>query len=369
MSENEAKKSGIDTKRAALLEKNVRFLCSLASVSGFEYMTADAVKAKYGEYFDSVSADAVGNIIFFKSSKKENAVKIMIDTHYDEIGFVVTEVLDGGFLRIANIGGVDRSIMQASDVVVYGKELLRGVITSVPPHLRSGGSSLPEMDKMLVDAGLGYSKEELEAIAPVGTPVGFDCIEGSLLENHISGGSFDNKACAAVAMLALCELSAEELAGDVYLTLSCREETAGRGGAYVCANKIDPDYAMAIDVNLANAPDVSSRESVEMGKGISISYSSSTDRALTRAMAELCEKRGVDFMKKAEPSSTGTNAVAINIASLGIPVVDVGLPLRNMHTYNEIISLDDCETLCKAVKAFVCSEDIARDFAREDFSI
>ena len=107
---------------------------------------------------------------------------------------------------------------------------------------------------------------------------------------------------------------------------------------------------MAIDVNLANAPDVPSRESVEMGKGISISYSSSTNRTLTRTFADICLEQEIGVSKKAEPSSTGTNAVAINIASLGIPVVDVGLPLRNMHTYNEIIALEDCETLCRAVK-------------------
>ena len=369
MSENKDKKSAITDARAKELREKIYSLCSLPSVSGFECKSADIVKKSYGELFDSVETDAVGNIILFKSSKKPNAVKIMVDAHYDEIGFVVTEVLDGGFLRLANIGGVDRAIMQAADVVVYGLTTLRGVITSVPPHLRGDSEKLPDMENMLVDVGLGYSKDELEKIVPIGTPVGFDPLPFELLNNRISGGSFDNKACGAMAILALAETPSSSLAGDVYLTLSCREETAGRGGAYVSANRIAPDYAMAIDVNLANAPDVPSRESVEMGKGISISYSSSTDRALTRAFADICADKDIGVSKKAEPSSTGTNAVAINIASLGIPVVDVGLPLRNMHTYNEIIALEDCETLCRAVKEFVTSDELAEKFAKEEFTL
>ena len=129
MSENKDKMSTLTDARREELKKKIYSLCSLPSVSGFECRSADVVKKCYGELFDLVETDAVGNIILFKSSKKPNAVKIMVDAHYDEIGFVVTEVIDGGFLRLANIGGVDRAIMQAADVVVYGSKELCGVIT------------------------------------------------------------------------------------------------------------------------------------------------------------------------------------------------------------------------------------------------
>ena len=211
--------------------------------------------------------------------------------------------------------------------------------------------------------------QELSEICPIGTPITFEKKYTELLEGRIAGPSLDNKACAAVAIDALCDLDGSALSGDVYLTLSCYEETAKRGGAYVCANKINPDYALVIDVNLANAPGVSPRECVKMGKGISISYSSSTDRALTRAAAKLCEDNEIKFTKKVESSSTGTNAVAVALASIGVSVVDVGLPLRNMHTYNEVISLHDCVALAEFVKRFVASSDIANDFRREEIEI
>ena len=351
------------------LQNEIIKLCSIATVSGFESRATEKVSSMYRDRLDSFYCDAVGNHILLRSCGRKDAVKIMIDAHLDEIGFVVTEVLDGGFLRIANIGGIDRAIIQGAEVTVLGDETLHGVIASTPPHLKGDDDKLPTIDKALVDVGLGYSKEELEKIACVGTPVIFDKTYTSLKNGRLAGPSFDNKACGAIAICAVASLEPSELAGDVYITLSCREETASRGGAYLCANRISPDYAMVIDVNLANAPDVSERESVPMGEGISISYSSSTSRALTRECARLCKEGEIPFTPKAEPSSTGTNAVAVNIAGGGVPVVDIGLPLRNMHTYNEIIALDDCYSLYRFIRAFVTSRELAEGFAREEGEI
>ena len=345
-------------------------LCSLCSVSGSEMLTDDSVKSIFGNAFDSITVDAVGNQVLYKSCGRENAVKIMIDAHYDEIGFVVTEVLDGGFLRITNIGGVDRAIMQAADVTVYGKEELSGVIISTPPHLRSDGRKLPPIESLFVDVGLGYSKEELSAIAPIGTVVTFKKNYFYLLEDRFVGASIDNKACAAIAIDAISSIPRNELAGDVYITLSCREETGrAHGGAYVIANRIKPDYALVIDVNLADAPDVSARESVKMEGGISISYSPTTDRALTLASSELCEGMQIDYQKKTEAHSTGTNAPCVNLAAFGVPVVDVGLPIRCMHTYSEIVSLLDCCQLWRFVYEFAASDELARNFKREELDI
>ena len=367
--ENKQEKEALDENLAKLLKNDIIKLCSKMSVTGFEHRATEFLTNEYANLFDSVECDGVGNYIFVKKCGKENAPKIMVDTHFDEIGFVVCEILDGGFLRFTNVGGVDRAIMQGADVIIYGKQEIRGVISSVPPHLREGDGKLPTIDKMLIDVGLGYSKAELEELICVGTPIGFACCYGELLNNKIAGKSFDNKACAAMAIRAVSELSRDTMAGDVYVTLSCREESAKNGGAYVCANKIKPDYALVIDVNLANAPGVSSRESVEMDAGISISICSATDRALTRRAVELCKNKDIDYVVKTEASSTGTNAVCVNLASCGIPVVDVGLPLRNMHTYNEVISLEDCFTLCNFIKAFVSDVDIAKDFSLEELDI
>ena len=149
--------------------------------------------------------------------------------------------------------------------------------------------------------------------------------------------------------------------------LSSVEETSRLGGASAGAFSLSPDYAMVVDVNLATVPDVPKYETVPLGEGVSLSVSAATDRALTQYLQRVCEERGIAHTMIAAPSSTGTNATAIQLVGRGIPTVDVGLPLRNMHTYNEVIDLADAEALTKLVEAFVCDGEIAARFcAREE---
>ena len=46
----------------------------------------------------------------------------MLVAHTDGIGFVVSEILDKGFLRFSPIGGIDAKILPGSDVCVWGKK-------------------------------------------------------------------------------------------------------------------------------------------------------------------------------------------------------------------------------------------------------
>ncbi len=338
-------------------------LCSVFSVSGFEYRSTEKIKELYGTCFDEILCDRVGNHMLIRRCGREGAPKIMLDAHFDEIGLMVREVLEGGFLRVCAVGGIDSAIMQAADVIVYGRQELRGVSASIPPHLRDGkDDELPEITELLIDVGEGYTAEELEELAPVGTPVGFAPIYARIGENCLAGKSFDNKACGAVAIRAVADMPREELAGDVYICLSAREEVYGVGGVQAAAFGTAPDYAMVIDVNLGSAPDAPARETVGMGKGVSISYSAATDKRLTKMTAELCRDGSIDFTPCATPESTGTNATALNLVGCGVAVVDVGLPLRNMHTYNEVLDLGDCEALYKLVRRFVACKAIADAF-------
>ena len=346
------------------LKESIVSLCSVMSVSGFECRAEDELRETIGKEFDEMTTDAVGNHVFWKRSGKVDAPCVLIDTHFDEIGMMVTEVCEGGFLRLTSIGGLSPSVLQAADVVVYGNEPIRGVIISTPPHLRSGKSDeLPDVDDLMVDTG--YSKEELEKLVPCGTPVGFAPEYSEMANGTLAGKSFDNKACAAIAAYALSTLSREEMVADVALLFSSFEETSRVGGAGPAAYGIDPDYAMVIDVNLAVIPDAPKSETVPLRGGVSLSLSAATDLSLTRMTQTLCKEKEIAHTMVAAPSSTGTNATTVNLVGSGIPTVDVGLPLRNMHTYNEVIAMDDAESLCSLIRAFVCDPTIAASFSRK----
>ena len=137
------------------------------------------------------------------------------------------------------------------------------------------------------------------------------------------------------------------------------------GGVAPAAFDLEPDYAVVIDVNLARVPGTEPADTVEMGEGISICFSAITDKKLTNEVISLCEENGIKHQRCAAPSSTGTNTTCLGIVGRGIPVADIGLPLKNMHTYTEVIDLDDAKTLSDFVKALVCAEKIAEVYKND----
>lgn len=338
--------------------ETISAMAGLMSVTGYETLEAEKLDALMTG-FDETVTDAVGNRIYVRRCGRENAPRILIDTHFDEIGLFVTDVAEQGFLRVTRAGGLDLRTLPSADVRIYGKKTIKGVIASTPPHLQKADEEkkLAPVDELLIDTG--YPTEELKELVRIGTPVGFAPRYFTVAHDRLVGKGLDNKACCAVAAAALAEIPAAELAGDVYLLFAVHEETDVLGGTAAGGYRVAPHYAMVIDVNLGRTPDTKKRETVLLGKGPSITRSAATDRRLTKMTEQLAARENIPWQTSVCASHTGTDAVSLHLTGAGIPVVDVGLPLRAMHTYVEMIDPADAEELARLVRAFVCDKTIA----------
>ncbi len=345
------------------LQQRIIDLASLMTVSGYESRAHAALREMLGGIFDEITTDAVGSVICTRRCGRVGAPTILIDAHIDEIGMMVTEILEGGFLRVLNLGGIDTRIMPAAEVCIYGEETIYGVVASTPPHLQKADETkkLSPITELLIDTG--YPKEKLEQSVPLGTPVGFVPRYTELMGGKITGKGFDDKSCAAVAIEAIAACDRDALAGDVTLLLAVQEETTMLGGTTGAAG-IDPDYALVTDVTFGETPDTKKGDAFPLGSGVVISLSAVTDRRLTARTVELAKEKGIGYNRSVEPTGTGTDANATQLTGCGIPTVVVSLPLRYMHTYHEMLSLDDAEALRALIAAFICDSRIAEDFAR-----
>ena len=330
-------------------------LCSIMSVSGHEMKEDDKLMALLADSFDECMTDALHNHIFVKRSAKANAPKILIDTHFDEIGMIVSGISKDGFVSVAPIGGLDTRILQAGEVIIYGKEPIYGVIASTPPHLQkpTDADKLKPIEELYIDTGI--PKEELEELVSLGAPVGFKPIYTELLNGRITGKGFDDKACAACAALAVANTAREELAGDVYLVLTAQEEV-GLRGAKVAGFGVSPDYALVLDVTHASTPDNDVRKDIALGTGVAVCRSAITDRRLTDAVENICRDKEIEYSVEVSPMSTGTNANVLGITADGIPTALVSLPIKSMHSSAEMLALEDAEALQKFVGEFIKTE-------------
>ena len=349
----------------------LRQFSDIVSPSGYEYMARPAIEKilaeNFEDVFDEVAFDKFGGCRLLKKAAENNfpAKKILFDAHIDQIGLVVTEILEGGFLRIATLGGIDLNILPASEFYVYTYEQsepfvfsadkkILAIAISVPPHLKkTDGSALPKLEDIYLDTGYD-SKEELEKIVRVGSPVMFKsdflCLENEL----VAFAGQDDRLCAAILLLAAQKAKP---AVDICIALSAGEETGGPG-AGSAAFDIGPEFAVVLDVGFAKDPGVKTEGSFEMGKGAGISYSAATNIKLTKKIAALAKAKKIPLQTIAEPRGTGTNADTIQITGEGIPCALVSVPIKNMHTASEICSIKDIEKTVRLVGAIMENAEV-----------
>ena len=73
------------------------------SPSGEEGAAAAVIRSQAAPYVDEITTDTLGNLI---CHRKGCGKKVMFAAHMDSIGFVVTHIDEGGFLRFGAVGAL-----------------------------------------------------------------------------------------------------------------------------------------------------------------------------------------------------------------------------------------------------------------------
>lgn len=322
----------------------IQYLTFSPAVGGDEgKLTEDLIKllSQYGE----VRIDVMNNVLctFGEGSH------ILLDAHIDEIGFIVTEVTDDGFLKISPCGGIDRRMLLGAEVVgsnVYG------IISTLPPHLQKDGEAekVPEISELSVDIGGITSiltKEQIDSL--VGERLTFKRRFTELLGNQISSNCLDDRAGVASIILALDEL--KKLPIKVTVLLSTQEELGTRG-AKIGPYGLDVDEAIAVDVSFGYTPGCSKDDCGEIGKGAMIGISPTLDKNISHDLIDVAKENGIKYQPEVMSGRTGTNADVISISESGIKCGLISIPLKYMHTPVEVIDTTDVESVAELIVAY-----------------
>lgn len=89
----------------------------------------------------------------------------MVAGHLDEVGFMITQIDDKGFLRFQTVGGWWSQVMLAQRVtIVTRKGDVTGVIGSKPPHILppEARKKPVEIKDMFIDIGASSQEEAME---------------------------------------------------------------------------------------------------------------------------------------------------------------------------------------------------------------
>ena len=72
-------------------------------ISGFEKNATRLMKSYIEDCVDEIQYDRLGSLVGIK--KGEGSLKVLITGHIDEIGFLVKDIDEGGFIKVQPIGG------------------------------------------------------------------------------------------------------------------------------------------------------------------------------------------------------------------------------------------------------------------------
>lgn len=318
-------------------------LCQAGGVSGSENEVMGVFERLGAPYFGKMTRDALGNICFERKNKK-NTKTLMLEAHADKIGLVVKHITHDGFVLFSQVGGADKKILPASRVIVRGREPLRGVISSLPPHLKEKQTF--DLEDLCID--LGYGKKQLEGMVQVGDMVEFDADYTLLSGDKVAASAFDDRAGLAIILRCL-ELLGDE--GCNIALLSSVQEEVGCRGAAAAAYALKPDMYICVDACHGKTPDASDNV-FPLGGGAVITVGPNVQPYMSERLIQTAREKNIPYQIDVDSGNTGTNAWSVQVARQGIPTALVSLPVRYMHTYYEVMSLKDAENAAKLLAEF-----------------
>lgn len=336
----------------------LKSIISVAGLSGFESPIADLISAKWTPLVDELTRSRLGSLHGLKRGigGKNSRPSILIATHMDAIGLMVSNISDG-FLHITNIGGVDARVLPGTPVIVHASktnEELYGVIVMPPAHLltEGKGSGVIGIPHLLVETG--FTPREVEQRVHIGDRVSFGTEPTEMAGDCISGHSLDNRASVAALTICLEELKNKSHVWDVWAVASIQEEVT-LAGAATSAFHIRPTIAIIVDVTFGTGTGASGYETFALGKGLALGVGPSMHPFLHKRLKEVAERIEIPVKDEAMPEYSSTDADAIQTTAEGIPTMVISIPERYMHTPVEMVSIKDIQRTGRLLAEFVAS--------------
>ncbi len=340
-------------------KKQIKFLKQLVetpSPTGFEEPVAALVRERLGTVADEVSTDTMGSVSAVLSGTDEAAPSLMLAAHMDEIGLMVTYISPEGFLSVASLGGVDAAILPGMRVDVHtAAGPLRGIVGRKPIHLIEPDErkAVTPLSGLVID--LGLKPKRVKKLVSVGDPITFAVGFERFGDGMAVSKCFDDKCGVWVACRVMEKLAAAGRAAGDFIAVATTQEEIGTRGAMTSAHAMNPDVALAFDVTHATdypGIDAAKYGKIVCGAGPVIARGPNINPVVFERLVAAAKAEGIPYQLEAEPSVTGTDARAIQVARDGIPTGLISVPLRYMHTPTEVVCLADLDATVRLITRF-----------------
>lgn len=333
------------------MKELVKELCNLPGISGREDIVRDYIISKIKDYCE-YEIDPLGNLIAHKKGINPAKNKVMVDSHMDEVGLIVTGIDSDGFVKFAKVGGIDTRVIIGRSVRI-GENNIPGVLGIKPIHLieKSEEADIPKDDSLYIDIG-AKDRDEALGLVSLGEEIHFESEFIEFGDGFIKSKAIDDRAGCAM----MIDIIRSEIPYDCDFSFSVQEEIGTRGAA-ASSFTIAPDYAIVVETT--TAADINVTQSDDRvcvcGEGGAVSF---MDRAtvynhdLYKRTLQVAESKGIKAQTKTRVAG-GNNAGAIHKSRGGVKVVTISVPCRYLHSPCCVCKYEDIESSRDLVKAMI----------------
>lgn len=335
----------------------LRDLTNASGVSGHED-GATEVMASYMRDLAEIEYDRLGSLIGVKKGTSAEP-RVLLESHIDEIGFMVKEITEEGFIKFLPLGGWwgHVALGQRMRIITHRGPVL-GVVGSKPPHLLKDDERKQVVDfaDMFIDVG-GMQKYDIKK--KLGVRVGDAIVpdgEFTVMGNAqvYLAKAFDNRVACALVIDTLRRLQKIKHPNTVIGAGSVQEEIGFRG-AVTLAHVANPDVAICLDVGLAlDIPGYKDRAEKLGGGPAILIYDAGLipNSRLRELIMNTAEENKIPYHLSYMERGSGDGA-RIQQNRAGVPSIYLGPPVRYVHSHNSLLYRKDYDNTLRLVTAVI----------------
>ncbi|MDR2079815.1 MAG: M42 family metallopeptidase [Treponema sp.] len=334
------------------IKELLRELCVLNGVSGAEDEVREYIIRKAGPHAGELTVDPLGNVLVFRKGKKSISKKVMFCAHMDEVGFIIKNIGDDGFLKFTNLGNIDPRVVLGKRLRI-GNRKIPGIIPIKARHLvsKEEETKVPQFDELYIDIG-ARSREEAEKLVSIGDVCAFESDFVEFGDNFVKAKAIDDRIGCAI-MLKMLEEGPE---ADAWFVFSVQEEI-GLRGSIGAAFSAAPDIAIVLEgTTAADLPGVAEgRRACAPRLGVVLPFMDNSaiyDRELFARLRLIAGKEGIRWQNKTLVAG-GTDAGSIQRSRGGVKTAVMSAPVRSIHSPICMAHVPDFDEIYKLAQAYL----------------
>ena len=327
-------------------KETVRKVTACYGPSGREKKIAELLAEMIRPYVDEITGDALGNVIGLK--RGTSGKRVMLSAHMDQIGMIVLDIDEKGFLRFAPVGGINPEMTVGHEVVFENGT--RGVIHREEKDVKPPA----KLTQMFIDIGCG-SREEAEKHVSVGDI----CVYAPHfvdMGSRVACCALDDRICCAILTEVMKKIDSPH---DIYCVFTTQEEVSF-GGALAAAYSVNPDFGINLDVTGTGDTPECDPMPMKLGCGPTVKYLDDytvVTKPVIEFMHAVAEKHGIRVQNEVLPYG-GTDTYAVQPMRGGKAACCVSIATRYIHSPIETADLGDCLSAIDYVRAMAEEQEL-----------